>query len=72
VYIRRARMLVAWHVLCGWLRELRPVLSEYICLKEKVMHTEILHAVYMPMVAMLSVSLTGIIATAWVKKYLSV
>jgi hypothetical protein len=36
------------------------------------MHTEVLHAVYMPMVALLSVTLTGFIATAWVKKYLSV
>jgi hypothetical protein len=47
-------------------------LSQYICLKEKVMHTEMLHAVYMPMVALLSVTLTGFIATAWAKKYLRV
>jgi hypothetical protein len=46
--------------------------SQYICLKEKVMHTEILHAVYMPMVALLSVTLSGFIAAKWAKEYLRV
>jgi hypothetical protein len=42
----------------------------HLPLKEKVMHTDFIHALYMPMVALLSVSLTGLIAMAWFKKHL--